>query len=148
MKKMKSVPDEIKGQIVDHVRMVLSRHDEILFAFIYGSFVNQSVAGLYGDIDVAIYPQYSVEEQESYTIESKIEQDILNDLSIHTLNYIPAEVTNLKLAPYYLRVSLLKQPYIMVKADEESFTFFIEDTSAIAMDNNHLRKESVREVLE
>ena len=148
LRKLKSIPEEIRGKIVTHIEKVLSRREEILFAFIYGSFIRKDEMDRYGDIDVAVYPLRSVEDKESYFIEAGIEKELWEDLASSNLDLLPVEVINLRLAPYRLRVSLLRHPYLMIKKDEDAFTSFIEETSSLAMANNHLRKESIREVLE
>lgn len=148
IRKFKIVPEEMKKKVMDCIRVVTLRHDNILFSFIFGSFVNQDEANRYGDIDLAVYPLGSDIESESYVLEAKLEAEIMEELSEHKLLYPPVEVINLKKAPYHFLASLFRQPYIMIKENEDAFTSLIEDTGARALANNHLRKESIREVLE
>lgn len=148
IRKLKAVPQEIKKQVVDCIRKVMLLHDDILFSFIYGSFVDPELANSYGDIDVAIYSLASDVEGKSYIFEARLEEEIVEELSANKLNLLPVEVINLKQAPYHFLVSLFKRPYLMIKENEDTFTFLIEETSGRALANNHLRKESIREFLE
>jgi hypothetical protein len=148
IRKLKTVPEVMKRQVVNCVRRVMLRHDDILFSFIYGSFVNPEVVGRYGDIDVAVYPSVRDGKGKSYILEAKLEEEIVEELSANKLNLLPVEVTNLKKAPYHFLASLFRQSQIMIKEDEDSFTALIEETSGRALANNHLRKESIMEILE
>lgn len=148
IRKLKTVSQEIKKQVVDCIRKVISLHDDILFSFIYGSFVDPEVADRYGDIDVAICPLAPDVEGKSYIFEARLEEEIMEELSANKLNLLPVEVINLKQAPYHLLASLFRRPYLMIKENEDIFTSLIEETSDRALANNHLRKESIREFME
>lgn len=148
IRKLKTVPEDIKKKVVDCIRGVILLHDDIIFSFIFGSFVNEDVANRYGDIDLAVYPSGSDIENESYVFEAKLEEEIMEELSAHKFISPPVDVINLKKSPYHFLASLFRQPYLMVKENDDAFTTLIEETSGRALANNHLRKESIREVLE
>jgi len=144
LRKSKILSPQEKENILNRIREILTRHEEILFALLYGSLANPDTEG-YGDIDIAIYPRSQIEED---LIEAKLEAEITEELLNNNLNILPVEIINLRRAPYHFRISLLKGPYIILKENEEAFTTFIEKTSMEAMINNHFRQESLREVLE
>lgn len=148
IRKLKTVPEDMKKKVLDCIRAVILRHHDIIFSFIFGSFVNENAANRYGDIDLAVYPSGSDIENRYYVLEAKLEEEIMEELSANKLFAPPVEVINLKKAPYYFLVSLFRQRYIMIKENEEAVTSLIEETSGRALANNHLRKESIREVLE
>lgn len=146
LRKLKIISDHKKKGIISCIEEVLRQHEDILFALLYGSFVEHGVTEGYGDIDIAIYS--SLPEEKDSAIEARLESEIIEGLLNNDLNLLPVEVINLKKAPYHLRVSLLGKPYIILKKNEDIFANFIEETSKEAMINNHFRRESMREVLE
>ena len=148
IRKLKTVPEEMKKKVVDCIRRVMLLHDDIIFSFIFGSFVDQEAANRYGDIDLAVYPLCSDIDSKLYIFEAKLEEEIMEELSANKLISPPVEVINLKNAPYHFLASLFRQPYVMIKENEDAFTSLIDETSGRALANNHLRKESIREILE
>ena len=148
IRKLKTVPEDMKKKVVECIQGVILLHDDIIFSFIFGSFVSEDAANRFGDIDLAVYPSGLDIENESYVFEAKLEEEIMEEISSHKLISLPVDVINLKNAPYHFLASLFRQPYLMVKENEDAFTSLIEETSGRALANNHLRKESIREVLE
>ena len=148
IRKLKTVPEDMKKKVLDCIRAVILRHDDIIFSFIFGSFVNEDAANRYGDIDLAVYPSVSDIESENYVFEANLEEEIMEELSANKLFPPPVEVINLKKAPYHFLASLFRQRYIIIKENEDAVTSLIEETSGRALANNHLRKESVLEILE
>ncbi|MBI5194540.1 MAG: nucleotidyltransferase domain-containing protein [Nitrospirae bacterium] len=148
IRKLIAVPEDMRKRMVDCLRRVMLNHDNILFAFIYGSFAGSEAVERYGDVDVAIYSSDLNGEGKSYILNARLEEEIVEEFSMSNLNLLPVEVINLKEAPYHFLVSLLRQPYLMIKENEDALTSLIEETSGRALANIHLRKESIREVLE
>ena len=131
---------------------MLSHHEQIIFAFIFGSILFGSILDLdtpggHGDIDLAVYFDH-VEDGKEHVYSSKIEVEIFEHLDRSGLNVLPVEVLVLNHAPAHLQVQLLKQPYTLVKENEEIFTDFIEAAGSRAMANHYFRNESIRELLE
>jgi hypothetical protein len=148
IRKLKTVPEEMKKKVVECIRSVVLHHDDIIFSFIFGSFSDQEASDRYGDIDLAVYPLRTDFDGKSYIFEAILEEEIMERLSVNKLNSPPVEVINLKNAPYYFLADIFRQPYIMIKENEDAFTSLIDETSGRALANNILRKESIREILE
>gem|GEM_PF-5297259 len=49
---LKELTEHDKGLIAEELKAVFRRHEEILFALLFGSLVNPPLAGKYGDMDI------------------------------------------------------------------------------------------------
>ncbi|NWF93012.1 MAG: nucleotidyltransferase domain-containing protein [Syntrophaceae bacterium] len=147
IKPLREINDQQKEKIVEVVKELLDRHKEIKFALLYGSFVNPDIQGKYGDIDIGLYIEPDQLNTYTYILESNIEAEAYSLLSSKGLNIVPVEAVLLNHAPIFFVSKLLKGRYLILKEDEEALTNFIEEVGEKAMDNYHLRIESIGELV-
>src|SRR3972149_2494307 len=138
----------MKKKVLNCLRAVILRHDDIIFSFMFGSFVNEDAANRYGDIDLAVYPSVSDIESENYVFEANLEEEIMEELSANKLFPPPVEVINLKKAPYHFLASLFRQRYIIIKENEDAVTSLSEKPVGGPLVIIILGKNPVREILE
>ncbi len=148
MKRLRIISDSEKKAILDVLEALLRSRREIVFALLYGSIVNPTVPGKYGDIDIAVYVKPDSLRIPEHILESQIEVEAYKVLSNRGMNLAPVEVVIINNAPYSFLVRLLKDRYVVLKENEKALTDFIEEVGERASDNQHLRYESIREVLE
>lgn len=147
LRRLRKISDHEKGKIIEIIRAFLDRHEEIIFALLYGSLINPVIPGKYGDIDLALFIKQDHLNIPAYVFESHIETEVYHLLSSRGLNFIPTEALVINHAPYSFLSKLFKGEYILLKGDEGTLTDFIEEVGGRAMDNYHLRSESLREVV-
>lgn len=145
---MKPLTEEDKALITDVLKKLLGTHEEVLFALLYGSMADPVVPGKYGDIDVAVYLKPDQLDRAEYILEAHLEAEAFRLLSAQGVAAPPVEVTVINHAPYSFLLSLFRNPYIVLKANEEALSDLIDEVSGRALASSHLRRESLREVLE
>jgi len=147
LRRLKTLSDSDREILIEELRKFLYSHEEIIFALLYGSMVESEVPEKYGDIDLAIYIQPEKLREPEYVLESKIEVEAYKVLSMKGIDFPPLEVLVINNAPYYFLARLFKSKYIVLKADEEALTDFIDEVGTKSMVNLHLRSESLRELV-
>jgi len=118
------------------LRELLERREEIIFAYLHGSFVE----GLpFNDIDVAVYvDQSKVPDAFDY------EMDLSAELTMAL--HFPVDVRVLNDAPLGFQHSVLQGEAILVR-DEEVLTDFIERVAREYMDYAYLGRMYLEELL-
>ncbi len=118
------------------LRELLERREEIIFAYLHGSFVE----GLpFNDIDVAVYvDQSKVPDAFDY------EMDLSAELTMAL--HFPVDVRVLNDAPLGFQHSVLQGEAILVR-DEEALTDFIERVAREYMDYAYLGRMYLEELL-
>jgi predicted nucleotidyltransferase len=147
LRRLKTVSDSDKEIIIEELRKFLHSCEEIIFALLYGSMVASEVQEKYGDIDLAIYIRPEKLMEPEYVLESKIEIEAYKILSMRGIDFPPLEVLVINNAPYPFLVKLFKSRYVVLKANEEALTDFIDEVGTKSMVNLHLRSESLRELV-
>lgn len=145
---LKELTEHDKGLIAEELKAVFHRHEEILFALLFGSLVNPPLAGKYGDMDIALYVSPDSIQTAEYVLEARIEAEIYNALTPRGVSFPPPEVLILNNAPNHFLVRIFKGNYVILKGEEGTITDFIEEIGEKSMTNFHFRMESLREVLE
>ncbi len=147
IRRLTAVSETERDLIADKLTDLFSADSGVLVAFLFGSFAGSSPSGKYGDMDIAILLTSGALVEPEHVIGSRVEAEIYRILSKATVAFPPPEVVILNIAPTYFVARILKESYLVLKGDDETFTRFIEGVSAKAMENAHFRKESLREVL-
>lgn len=148
IRKLKKITPVEHSKILEKLKELMERHEEVLFAFLYGSFVEGDFPYFCSDIDLAIYVDSQRVKEPAYVFEAQIEMEIYKELFPIGLYLVSIEALVINHAPYQFQVSILKQPYLMVKENEEIFTDFIEEASGRACAEGYIRRESLKEFLE
>lgn len=147
IRRLREITDQEKEKIIEIIKGLLIKHEEIIFGLLYGSFIDANISRRFGDIDLAIYIKENHLISPSHVLESNIEAEAYSLLSSHLSKVIPIEVVVLNSAPYSFITRLFKGRYLVLKDDEEVLTDFIEEVGLKAIDNLHLKMESIRELI-
>jgi predicted nucleotidyltransferase len=145
---LKELTQNDKGLIIEELKAVLKRHEEIVFALLFGSLVNPPISGKYGDMDIALYVTPDSIRTAEYVLEARIEAEIYNALTPRGVSFPPPEVLILNNAPNHFQVGIFKGNYEVLKGEEGAITDFVEEIGGKSMANFHFRMESLREFLE
>jgi len=142
MKEFFSLPSKKRKEIIKKIKEILQNKEEILFAYIYGSFLGDPV---FRDIDVGIYlkPEHFTKEKGSYkytfkiagTIEEKIGRAPIVDLKV------------LNEAPFYFLNNIFSRGELLFNKNEEFLGDLIEDISSRYLQYRPLAEQYLRERL-
>lgn len=114
-----------RNGLIREISEVLDRRKEILFAYIYGSFLEEA---FFRDIDIAIYAGNS-ERKTFFDYEEGLEMELKKHLSTR----IPVEVRLINRSPISFKYHVLKGRLI-VNHDEEKRVDFIVHTVSRFLD--------------
>jgi len=145
-RKLRELPDKDKQLIIEELKTLLLKREEILFALLFGSLVNPTVSGKYGDMDIGLYLNPHSIRSADYALEAGIEAEIYNALSLRGVSFLPPEVLILNHAPNHFLIGIFKANYVVLKGEEEAITDFIEKVGEKSMATYHFRMESFREM--
>lgn len=114
--------EEIKKALAEF----LYRQEDILFAYIFGSFVREEA---FRDIDIAVYSK----DEKGFLYQSDM------GYRCTMLTGYPVEVILLNNAEIGLRMNILKEGELLLSKDEEARTDFIERTGKGYIEYAHFR---------
>lgn len=134
------IDKEKKKEVIDKIREILLGKDFILFAYIYGSFTENS---FFRDIDIGIYlKEFSEEDLD------KIELSIIKEISEKT--NIPFETIDLRvlnIAKSSFLNNIFREGLLLFTKDKEFLADLIEKTSLEAISNEYFSILSLKELL-
>lgn len=133
-----SVQEKEYHQILAHFKRVLMDRDDVIFAYLHGSFLNMSN---FGDIDLAVYLK-GVQEGDYLRHESDLE-DFLKK-SVH----YPLDIKVLNNTPPSFRYSVIKNGLRLVDKEENCRVDFETMTLKQYFDFLPFRKNYFKEALE
>jgi predicted nucleotidyltransferase len=135
----KDVSFHEKKKIADNLKAVLLKKDEIIFAYLHGSFLD---GFMFNDIDIALYldPEKIPPEKEA---------DYCEPLSIELSGVIGfiADVHIMNHAPVGFQHSVFKHGQLLFSKDDELRSDLIEETSLEYMDFYELSLEYIRDIV-
>jgi predicted nucleotidyltransferase len=128
-----------KKKIADNLKAVLLKKDEIIFAYLQGSFLD---GFLFNDIDIALY-------LDPKKIPPGKESDYCELLSIELSGVIGfvADVHIMNHAPVGFQHSVFKHGELLFSKDDELRSDLIEETSLEYMDFYELSLEYIRDIV-
>lgn len=129
------IPD--KKVIKEHIRQVLEKHREILFAYLHGSFVKDNT---FHDIDVAVYLKGLPESVLEY--ELQMETELIKALGRYVI-----DVRVLNTATLSFKYNVIKDGIILVVRDDDKRADFQEETIAAYLDFLPYRNMYLQETL-
>jgi len=147
-RQLKELTENDKGLIIEELKAILHRREEIVFALLFGSLVNPPISGKYGDMDIGLYVRPDSVRAAEYVLEARIEVEIYHALTRRGVTFPPPEVLILNNAPNHFLVRIFKGNYVILKGEEGAITDFIEEISEKSMANFHFRMESLRDIVE
>ncbi|RKY00101.1 nucleotidyltransferase domain-containing protein [Candidatus Poribacteria bacterium] len=128
--------EEERRQLLRRLREELELREEILFAYVLGSFAE----GLpFRDVDVAVWAE-GVEEGEAWDYETKLSVDLTLKLDL------PIDVKLLNYAPLGFKFNATKGE-LLFSRDEELRLRFVEETWVEYMDFSWLSRYMLKEAL-
>ncbi len=126
-----------KDKLIRNIRNILLTREEILFAYLHGSFLEENT---FNDIDIGIYLKYLPSSIIKY--ELSLETELMNKIR----GYI-FDVRILNNAPLSFRYNVIKSGEILLSHDEDKRTEFQEQTVINYLDFLPYRKRYLKEVL-
>ncbi len=115
-----------KADIVQRLRQILSARQEIFFAYLHGTFVDEVP---FNDIDVAVYLAAPIEDSFDYAMRLSVE--LTREL------HLPVDVQVLNGAPLSFQHPVLQSGVILLGKDEDFLADYIERLSLDYMDFSH-----------
>lgn len=126
-----------KKAVKEAIRAVFKKHEEILFAYLHGSFVKKDA---FRDIDVAIY----LERMPASVLEYELQME--TDLMKALKKYI-VDVRVLNGAPLSFKYNVIKDGIVLLSKDDDKRADFEEKTIVLYLDFLPYRKLYLRETL-
>ena len=115
-----------KKLILDKIIEILSSRKEIIFSYVYGSFIKEES---FRDIDIAIY----VGEDKGFIFESTLSMELTEAVKL------PVETRILNSAPVSFQINVIKEGKLLFSKDEKKRTDFIENVSRKYREYVHFR---------
>ena len=126
-----------KKAVKEAIRAVFKKHEEILFAYLHGSFVKKDA---FRDIDVAIY----LERMPASVLEYELQME--TDLMKALRKYI-IDVRVLNGAPLSFKYNVIKDGIVLLSKDDDKRADFEEKTIILYLDFLPYRKSYLKETL-
>ena len=126
-----------KKAVKEAIRAVFKKHEEILFAYLHGSFVKKDA---FCDIDVAIY----LERMPASVLEYELQME--TDLMKALKKYI-VDVRVLNGAPLSFKYNVIKDGIVLLSKDDDKRADFEEKTIILYLDFLPYRKSYLKETL-
>ncbi|PKM83595.1 MAG: nucleotidyltransferase domain-containing protein [Firmicutes bacterium HGW-Firmicutes-13] len=134
-----AVNEEQYKKILNELQDVLAQEENILFAYLHGSFVNFVN---FGDIDIAVYLKNVPDDKlDIMTYEFNLEK------TIEKKTLYPVDVRILNTAPPSFKYSVIKNGIRLIEKDENKRVDFETMTLKIYFDFLPFRKRYFREAL-
>ncbi|MEW6095887.1 MAG: nucleotidyltransferase domain-containing protein [bacterium] len=132
-RKPQSISTEDRRKIIEKIINYLSQRQEIIFAYLYGSFGRDEE--FFRDIDIALFVKESI-------LEFDFESDISYELTIITGQQVEVRVINK--APVSFQMAVLRAGKFIFSQDEEKRTDFIQYVGKRYIDYSHLREIAIK----
>lgn len=139
MKEYFSLSQNKRREITDKIKQILSEEKDIVFVFIFGSFLN---APSFRDIDIGVYIN-SIKKDEIFDYELKLSKKIADkcDFSfdifdVKVLNFTPRAFLN----------NIFSRGNLLFSKDDQSLSNMIENTSLDAIANEYIAYQSLKEL--
>ncbi|MCX7720006.1 MAG: nucleotidyltransferase domain-containing protein [Dictyoglomus thermophilum] len=139
-KEFYSLDEKERKRIIDEIRKILQEEENIIFAYLYGSFLN---ALSFRDIDIGIYLN-KIDEKNIEELELKLIKEISKKINL------PFEIIDLRVLNYaknsFLN-NIFRTGLLLFTRDEKFLTDLIETTSLEAISNEYISYLSLKELL-
>jgi len=129
-----------RREITKKIKQVLLEEKNLVFAFIFGSFLN---APSFKDIDIGIYVK-KIEKEEIFDYELKISKKIADACN---LAFDIFEVKVLNFAPNSFLNSIFSRGQLLFCKNSQLLSDIIENTSLEALANEHIAYQSLKELV-
>lgn len=129
-----------RKKITEAIKEVLLKENNIVFAFIFGSFTN---APSFRDIDIAIYVK-NMRKNEAFDYECELSQKISQ---VCGLSFDIFDCKVLNYAPSSFLTSVFRDGTLLFSRDDQLLTDMIENTSLDALANEYISFVSLKELI-
>ncbi len=126
-----------RKEIMDNISSTLKAKEEIIFAYIHGSFLEN----LFRDVDLAIYLDEMLSKKEALHFELSLERELEEEI------IFPVDVRTLEYSPLHFRFNVFKSGKLLFSKDEEVRSDFLSLSLVEHHDFNFYRKRYRRETL-
>ncbi len=133
----RSLKMEEKKRVIGKISDFLKAREDILFAYIYGSFVSQEA---FNDIDVGIYVSLKGHR-------SPLDTELDLEAELENIVLIPVDVRVLNHAPLSFVYNVLRERIVIVDKDKTLRADFEGLICKKYFDFKHLRDEYLREII-
>ncbi|SCG85409.1 nucleotidyltransferase domain-containing protein [Methanobacterium congolense] len=130
------ITDIQRKKVVGTIRSVLMGKNEILFAYIHGSFLQNQ----FRDVDLAIYLDEDITKKEALHFELSLERELEES------SCFPADVRTLNYSPLSFKFNSFKDGNLLMSRDEVLRSDFESLTMNEYHDFNFYRKRYMKEV--
>lgn len=124
--------------IKNGLNFILSKREEITFAYLYGSFLS---ANWFRDIDIAVFV-----DEKRVSKEESLEYGIALSLELEKELHLPVDVKLLNYAPLSFKYEVTKGEVIFSRDEEARFSF-LEEIWHRYLDYAPVEREFIREML-
>ncbi|MFP3909348.1 MAG: nucleotidyltransferase domain-containing protein [Archaeoglobaceae archaeon] len=126
---------EEKEEVKNRLSSLLSNKDEIIFAYIHGSFID---AYWFRDLDIAVYLD------EKKVSKKALDYELTLSVELEKALKLPVDIKILNYAPLSFRYKVTKGKVVFSRNEEKRYTF-LEDTWHRYLDFAPVEKEFMRE---
>lgn len=133
----RELDEEEKRACIGRITARLSREDEVLFAYLFGSFRK----GSFRDIDIAVYLRGGYDARHAFRFEAAIEREL------EEVTGIPVDVRVLNGAPLPFSYTVVQTGLVIFSRDERSRSDFVCRLLAEYHDFAYYRRRYRREAL-
>jgi uncharacterized protein len=121
-------------QVVEVIKIVLGRHPEIQFAWIYGSFTRHEA---FQDIDLALYISRMICDMDPYAL-YKLQMQVAREVEEKIISPVPVDVRVLNDAPVEFQYEVIKTGRLVYERNREQRTDYEADIISRYLDLRYL----------
>jgi hypothetical protein len=139
MKEYLSIEMDKRQQIIQKINLALAKREEIVFAYIFGSFLD---APSFRDIDIGVYVT-GIKEDDIFDYELEVAEEVADYGSI------PFDIVDIKVinfAPFNFLNSVFKGR-LLFSRNEQLLSDMIESSSLNALANEYIAYQSLKELV-
>lgn len=126
-----------KEQIKDKITCILNKRDEIIFAYLHGSFLEDN----FRDVDIAVYLRNVGTKKEAVQYELTMERELEEIIGF------PVDIRIINYAPLSFKFKVIKDDLLLLSKDEGIKSDFESLSIVEYHDFNFIRKTYRREAL-
>ncbi|MEW6607611.1 MAG: nucleotidyltransferase domain-containing protein [bacterium] len=130
-----------RQKIIEKIKQILLNKEEVIFAFIFGSFLNEPS---FRDIDIGVYLK-DIKEEDVFNYELKLEEIVAKGSK---LAFDIVEIKVLNFAPNYFLNNIFTRGQLLFCKNYPLLSEMIEDTSLDALSNEYIAYQSLKELVE
>ena len=140
MKEYFSLSKNEKQKINEKIKKSLLEQKEVVFAFVFGSFLNSPS---FRDVDIGVYAK-NINKEKFFDYELGLSKKISEALN---LPFSIIEIKILNFAPSSFLNNIFKNGELLFSKDDQILSDLIEKTSLDALANAHISYQSLKELV-